>query len=418
MTAQALERREAARYGSPVMAVIGLLFVGVLILQTARTMYLDANSVEDTEFDLAGFATNAGLGILLTYYGLQHRLMRIAALIGIGVFILMLTININLNTPEQLFSVMVSRYGIVIWFFVGLWTALALHAIRSMIVSGSIWFGGLVSLSVYLFLIPVAFIVLNYLGSRVQTESYQQVSSNAIILVCASFLTIAASAPERGQLSNRVAIYILIILSSFLVYAIALMQSTSIVAFWLVMLPIVILSTAGTGGKIARYAMIAIVLFVLYWVSVAFFLGELLRETRFEALNDGILELSSVQSRLTLLAGFNDQRLVSPVFGAFNAELRAGYSVGNYMHSIPLSLITHTGIIGFILLGWVCLYLYRESKHNGEDQIGFGQLRFRMYLGILLLGSLFTFFTWMPFWYFLGLMCIRNPNSLEAGIAR
>jgi hypothetical protein len=394
------------------------LYIGVLILQTARTMYLDANSVEDNEFDLAGFAVNAGLGMVLTYYGLQHGLIRIMALAGVAVFLLLLTININLNTPHLLFSVMLSRYGIVIWFFVGFWAALALHAMRFSILSGSTWFGSLVALSVYAFLVPVAFIVLNYLANRVETESYQQVSSNAIILMCSSFLTVAAAAPAGGSVSNKVATYLLIILSSFLVYAIALMQSTSIVAFWIVMLPIVLASTDGRGSRILRYAMISAVVVALYWLSIAFFLGELLRETRFEALNDGILELSSVQSRLTLLAGFNDQRLVSPIFGAFNAELRAGYSAGNYMHSIPLSLITHTGFVGLLVMAAVCFHLYRSSRKDGDDLPGYGQIRFRMFLGIILLGTLFTFFTWMPFWFFVGVLCVKMSGMANEGEAR
>ena len=85
-----------------------------------------------------------------------------------------------------------------------------------------------------------------------------------------------------------------------------------------------------------------------------------------EAINDGILELSSVQSRIALLSGFSDQFAVAPLFGAFDAELRAGYFAGSYMHSIILSLLTHMGIIGTILIALILYFIRQDGKRTGD----------------------------------------------------
>ena len=396
---------------NPVMAVLGLTFVGILIAQTARILYLDANSVEGGQLDLAGYFLNAIIGVALLYYGLQHRLLRFKVLAALGIFIFLLTLNINSSSNGDLFAVLFSRYGIVVIFFLGLWCAIALHALRIQINSGTNrWFAGLVSFSLYMFLLPVAVIVSNYLENRVQTESYQQVSSNAIILICVALLTVAA-AKKPGAFASNAASYILLILCTFLVYAIALMQSTSIVAFWIVILPVALLSMTDSDTRITRFFIAIGVGLIVYWLVIAFLLGDLLADTRFEAINDGILEISSVQSRLALLSGFMDQFTVAPLFGAYDAELRAGYFAGNYMHSIMLSLLTHMGIIGTILIASIIYFIWQDGRRTGEYRQSFGRFYYRLFLSILFLGTLFTFFTWMPFWFFLGSMSVRMVNE-------
>lgn len=396
---------------SPVMAVLGLAFVGILIAQTTRILYLDANSVQSGQLDLAGYFLNAIIGVPLLYYGLQQRLFRFEVLIAISIFLFLLTLNINRSSNGELFPVLFSRYGIVVIFLMGLWSAIALHAIRTAINLGSTrWFASLVSFSLYMFLLPVAFIVLNYLQSRVETESYQQVSSNAIILICVALLTVAA-AKKPGAAASNLASYILLILCTFLVYAIALMQSTSIVAFWMVIFPLALLSMTDSDTRLTRILIAIAVGLIVYWLVIAFLLGDLLANTRFEAINDGLLEISSIQSRLGLLSGFTDQFAVAPLFGAFDAELRAGYFTGNYMHSIILSLLTHMGIIGTMLIALILYFVWKDGRDTGEFRQSFGRFYYRLFLAIIFLGTLFTFFTWMPFWFFLGSMSVRMVNE-------
>ena len=405
---QAAPRVTAA---NPFMAILGLAFVGILIAQTARILYLDANSVEGGQLDLAGYFLNGIIGVALLYYSFQHQLLRFKVLAVVAIFIFLLTLNINSSSNPDLFGVLFSRYGIVVIFLLGLGSAIALHALRTLINSETTrWFAGLVSFSLYIFLLPVAFIVLNYLENRVQTESYQQVSSNAIVLICVALLTVAA-AKKPGAFSSNIASYILLILCTVLVYAIALMQSTSIIAFWMVIFPVALLSMTDNDTRVARLFIAVVVGVIVYWLIVAFLLGDLLTDTRFEAINDGILELSSVQSRIALLSGFSDQFAVAPLFGAFDAELRAGYFAGSYMHSIILSLLTHMGIIGTILIALILYFIRQDGKRTGEYRQSFGRFYYRLFLSILFLGTLFTFFTWMPFWFFLGSMSIRMVNE-------
>ena len=401
---------------APILAVIALMYTGILLVQTARTMYLDANSLSDSQFDLVGYALLAALGVPLLYSAVQQRRLRVLPVIGVSIFLLLLVMNIRVYRPEQLFSVIASRYGVMIWFLFGIGTCISLNAMRALLLHGRVhWFAPFATAALYVFLLPVAYIVYNYLSGVVETESYQQISSNAIILVCTALLVIASV--DIGQLGTKVAAYLLLLLGTFLVYAIVLMQSTSIVAFWLAVFPLAALRFAGGQGKFTKIVMFAAVIIAIYWLSVALLMGDALKDTRFSMISNDIFELSSLQTRLSLLSGFGDQFAVAPLFGAFDAELQAGYFQGNYVHSIPLSLLTHTGIVGFVLMLTIIIGIVRSGFARGEFSTGLGHFALPLFAAILLLGSLFAFFTWMPFWYLLGIMCVRFDNEWRTGTA-
>ena len=57
-----------------------------------------------------------------------------------------------------------------------------------------------------------------------------------------------------------------------------------------------------------------------------------------------------IKSRLNILLNFISQFSISRIFGGWHSEILSGFGQGNFIHSLLLSIITHTGIIGFIFL--------------------------------------------------------------------
>ncbi|MDA9826541.1 hypothetical protein N9B92_03930, partial [Porticoccaceae bacterium] len=154
-----------------------------------------------------------------------------------------------------------------------------------------------------------------------------------------------------------------------------------------------------------------LVLSAAYLVNTPLF--ELITLTsRLAPLMEGSLDITSITSRVSILLTFFEQFNVQPVLGNFRADEMIGLSEGNYIHSIMLSLLTHTGVIGFLLVSAVILIIgYAYSRELNEVDV----LSLKLALGICALGTLYAFFTWPPFWFFLGFLSIR-PGSYRVGV--
>jgi O-antigen ligase len=119
-------------------------------------------------------------------------------------------------------------------------------------------------------------------------------------------------------------------------------------------------------------------------------------------------ELSSVTGRQSLISTFWNQFSVSPIFGHFEAELVSGIGYGWYLHSLPLSFLTHTGIIGFGLIVAILLILL-HSRLQRLQIYPWERRQALLMLLILGLATFTTFMTWPVFWFMLGVMC-RKPE--------
>ena len=133
-----------------------------------------------------------------------------------------------------------------------------------------------------------------------------------------------------------------------------------------------------------------------------------LQTTRFREVFevDTLLEFSSLSTRLDTLAHFPNQFSVSPIFGHFEAEVKAGPGRGYYMHSLPLSFLTHTGVVGTSLV--VCIVGYsltRRLRLSHRDHCDI--MLVWLFAVIVGLGTISTFMTWSVFWFFLGLLVVR-----------
>jgi hypothetical protein len=114
----------------------------------------------------------------------------------------------------------------------------------------------------------------------------------------------------------------------------------------------------------------------------------------------------------------------SPVFGVTNIDcLTTG--CGTYVHSVPLKLLTHTGVIGFSLFGLYCLLALRDaffdSQYNCGDSVAVNNLykiyNLLMMSFILLIGTSATSFIYSVLWFsfglFLPLFKLRSINARD-----
>ena len=108
-----------------------------------------------------------------------------------------------------------------------------------------------------------------------------------------------------------------------------------------------------------------------------------------------------------MLTTFFNQFSIDPIFGNFKPDQLIGLEEGSYVHSIPFSLLTHTGAIGFFL---VCLILLIIIFMHSKTENSISKFALKLFIGITALGTIYAFFTWPPFWFFIGFLTV-HPNT-------
>ena len=101
---------------------------------------------------------------------------------------------------------------------------------------------------------------------------------------------------------------------------------------------------------------------------------------------------------------FPNQFMISPIFGGWYPEVKSGIGAGYYSHSLILSIITHTGLLGFILFTFgifkIIFSRFRIIKFRFFDLNNF--ITFQI-LATFLLASVSYFFVFPPFWFLIGI---------------
>jgi hypothetical protein len=325
-------------------------------------------------------------------------------------YISVIVATTSLNT--SLLAILLSRFGILTWFMLGLGTAAAASYIhlpvgtrlartqRNMFLLAAAAIGMLLS-----------FYSLTYLRYPVPTLSYQAVADSLIPLIIV--MMIFTQVLWGGKVPLAVLIGLAVV-GTLAATAVARLQSTSIVGFWIVALLIYFwsaFSKLSLKYKILAFASI-VGGGVMYLSSELF--TETLSKTRFSELS-GSGQISSIETRLSILADFGRQFAVSPIFGDFSAEIRANSGVGNYAHSL-VSFLSHTGVVGTTL---VCILLYFIfSRRWPVQRLAAPDVQQFFFMGaVLALGLVYTFMTWQVLWFMLGFMC-KTPTSKLPGGAR
>ena len=387
-------------------AVIALIFVFVLSVQLNRSMVIDIYNLSGTRVDLLGYAFCQVVGFCLAIYGLQKGHIRVTVVYICLVLIFYLTLVLVITAPGKSYiAFLVSRYGILNWLLIGLGAAGAISILQSMRLSKSIRFVRilyLISASICAAL-SITF-ALAYMAVPLWTISYQSVANNAMMMMIVNLVVIEAL---WGKDKPTFLMLGFIATSAMLAVAISIAGSTGIIAFWVAVntaLTLEIIRRARFDRKILMAALC--ILFGLYFTTTESF-REFTESSRFAVFFGGEGSFSSVQSRLSILDSFGEQFVVSPIFGHFSAEIVSGAGAGNFVHSLPLAFLTHSGVVGFSLM-CICLGFVLGGRlvQQGLDT---AEKQYAIYmLVVLLLGTLATFLTWSVFWFMLGLLCKRT----------
>lgn len=398
-------------YKISIYSLLGIIFLSVLVLQISRSIYIDIYSIVATRLDLLGYLLSMMIGLMLFLWGMKKNIIRFFPVVLFLIFIILLALNVETKSEYSYKSILFSRFGLLTWFLYGMYSAISIAAIKSQVVSRPRSITRTIPTLILILTLPVAWLTYTYLDERVFTISYQAVSNSATILIL--LLTFTFSSLINLESKDRflnLSIYFFLLICTCFVYAISLMQSTSIIAFWLAALPLTLATLILHKISISRLLSFFVFILLVLFLTVNLFLDGLLSDTRFSSISEGDWILSSVQTRYELLQSFSSQFNVAPILGNYSAEIIAGSGEGKFIHSLPLSLLTHTGLIGFWLFS-IMLFSVIKSEYSAIESNSDSRetvIGFRMLLLILFLSTSYTFFTWIPLWFMLGFSSIKK----------
>ncbi len=159
-------------------------------------------------------------------------------------------------------------------------------------------------------------------------------------------------------------------------------------------------------GKIAKstittIAKLLLIGLVLFYASFVLFDLNLPNFRILNTLDD------SLGSRLQILSNdFMVQFLHSPIFGNMDVHNITG---ARYPHSL-ISIITHLGVTGWLFFTILMFFIYKDIRHVDSNKIciytndSYSLLRLLIISVMVILVLITSFFTWMPFWFSIGLL--------------
>lgn len=153
--------------------------------------------------------------------------------------------------------------------------------------------------------------------------------------------------------------------------------------------------------KPSFYILFVAFIFIFLLVATIFAL-DLDNAFKFLNYDEGSLLSTSILNRLALYENFLVTWDVSPIFGSMQSDLLV-HMPGKYAHSLPLSLLSHSGIIGFIMFFYLLfklssIYLFQFNLITNKFEI----INRFLILTIILFAFLATFWAWPPVWFAVG----------------
>jgi hypothetical protein len=386
--------------------LLAMTWFALVAVQLVRSMRIDAYELSQSQVDLLGywlsFVMSMALGLRLFRMG---RLMMYPVILTSLLIVHMTIVRVITAPAEDVVSFLLSRYGLVMWFVLGIGFAAVLDIFQPF----RVWPHGSAVKAALLVVIgsvtvPALSLAQEIILSPVETASYQAVASSlSIYLIVIGTILVSV----WGKSLPLPVLLAYVGLTAVLISAVALLQSTSIVALGLGLIVCFFYWTGRYGTNLTRFVITAAFLGGVVVFAQSEFFEDVVMLTRFSALATGYELFTSVTSRLELLSTFRDQFAVSPIFGHFQAEIVSGAGEGNYVHSLPLSFLTHTGIIGTGILSVILIFLFRSRRSTRKGlNASESFMNLLMWL-VLALGAISTFITWSVFWFMLGLLCRR-----------
>lgn len=404
---------EGQRGGFSLYGILSVAFIFVLLLLACRSIAIDALGLTATALDLLGFFACYAIGFFLILRSLASKKLMPDVFLLCLILIIYISIIVASTANEiSLVTFLGPRYGILNWFLLGVGTAAAASYIHLPLRSPN------AALQRRLFVIISALIgilltsvSITYLSYPTYTLSYQSAADNLIFILL--IFMIFTQVIWGGKVPIPLIVGLLVV-GTVAVTAVARMQSTAIVGFWLVALIVYFWSALSKLSlKYKVLVFVGAVGGLAAYISSDLF-TQTLESTRFATLVSGG-GLSTIDSRLELLSDFGRQFAVSPFFGHFSAELEAGSGIGNYPHTL-LSFLTHAGLLGTTLICVILALIFSRRLPLRRLETSDVQ-QFLFMSAVLGLGIAYTFMTWSVFWFMLGFMC-KRPTYKAPGGAR
>lgn len=364
--------------------------------------------------DRLGFIVMFVMGGVLMIRGLKARTILVLPLLLALAFAMYNALGIALTGDgpmSSLSTIFIPRYGYFVWMLVGLFAHLAISEIE---VSSATRRRRMHILAPGIAIASLVLVLRDYIIDPLRSDSYQFAAMNAAML-----LLLATLALDRWRMSlasgstpMSIGVLLYILGGSGVVYSVALMGATSIVLIWLAIVTLWALYINVVLGPVWRVLLILMVFGAAAWF-VANVLDDFLLLTRFQAVETEGLFISSVTSRLDLLPTFNKQFAISPVFGHSYAEMLAGYERGDYVHSVPLSLLSHAGVVGFAFFALMFIALIAKQPTLATSATSAikqsEKMKRRVFTLVFLIGCAVAFFSWLPLWFMMGYLMVVEP---------
>lgn len=365
-----------------------LMFAFLILLQV-----LDSTiSPQAYVFSLSVGVLTLLLATYLVYQAIYFRKVLVPIFLTALIFALYAALVASATSEFNGTRLLVSRYGMIVWLLLGMAVAFSAWVEESAgQAPGRILLGRRVAYVAF-FTLPI----IVYLDEP-DPLMYQDVAFWAGIALISMLY-----AMFRGKDFNPL-YFPVFMLISVCVYIIFKFGSKLFILIWACYLSMffsIIFAKFMLDKR--RYALI------IFLILSSFLFGTIvLYYTREYIGVEYIPELSSIISRVSLWSYFVEQFQVAPLTGSFSSEIIAGPGRGYYQHSVLLSTLTHTGIIGgsllFLLLSMIIL---KENLLNFSSIYRINVSS--MFFTVILVGGVSSFFTWPPLWFLLGLLCVSS----------
>ncbi|MCK9491179.1 MAG: hypothetical protein M0Q24_03730 [Sulfurimonas sp.] len=161
-------------------------------------------------------------------------------------------------------------------------------------------------------------------------------------------------------------------------------------------------------NKTTLFLLISIV--IVFVTIIIIFVGMVLifdiDLSRFRIFGFGAEQINSITARIELWKNFTTHFKYSPFFGNMAVD-RLTTGDGTYVHSFLGSLLTHLGVVGFVLFFSYLYFAFKELLNIEEDFIENKLITLYLsllYLGIFAIAIFGVHVSWIPLWFLLGMI--------------
>lgn len=336
---------------------------------------------------------------LLILLGLHLSMVRVMPFLLLLLFGFYTACNAWLTSDQSGMSFLISRNAFVLWFCAGAASGVAHHYEQQMY-DFERW---QTPFTYHLALLVCLALLLLHTPSDL---FYQSMSNWIIVLV--GIIIFGLSVSPVSLLNRSIAL----VFTCMLLLLSGVRGSNVSIAFALVLAFVFSATLIFSCERRARLRALAFALLIMLLFGFLLQYLSILGLIRIEYIQEEGFYISSLASRIELWKTFPDQFQVAPWSGSFSAELIAGPGPGYYQHSLPLSLLTHTGVLGTTLftMGLCLVFL---SRIRGFGLLYYENVTQILLISALIVSSIATFFSWLPLWFMLGISCVHHTFSFE-----